>query len=175
MAKKGSKGPRAKYNWDILKLEFFKHQIHDVKPWLRETKIPYSGHSVVMTRGWTEEKRDWIRTMVAEEQRRVEDSFKLSTSELLDIKRAAIRAAAQKMMPGKEIAYTDSAGNEKKIWMPDAAIWELKDIWTMSKAELGEPTSVSKNLNEDMKRTVELSDEDVERLTKDAHNRANRS
>lgn len=131
-----------KYDYSALKLEFFQSDYDEVKSFITGKWLVYNSWRQEKTAGRTKDKKAWKEKIVEKALQRKQDELakklQIPMERLLESKKASIQLVRKKLQAIVE--------RSKEDW----DIIDLKDVKTireMSKTELWEPTTVSKNDN----------------------------
>ena len=112
---------KTKYNFDKLKLDFFRSKEHqEVKAFFLDTHNVYTSHIQGMTKGWSEEKREMISQVKAEVQEdlrnELKDLYRPSAKELAQMLEASMWIYKWKLFQTAQNIKKDDYGN---IILPD--------------------------------------------------------
>lgn len=145
-----------KYDYSALKLEFFQSEYDEVKSFLSDKWVTYNTKWTENTKGWSKEKKAWkekiVEKALEKKQNELAKKLEIPMEWMLETKKATIQLIRRKL----------NAINEKtKDDWNSIDIKDVKTIREISKVELWEPTSVSKNDNTNSNKTA-LSLEDKE-------------
>ena len=145
-----------KYDYSALKLEFFQSDYDEVKSFLSGKWVKYNTKRWENTRGRTKEKKERKEKIVEKalerKQNELAKKLEIPMEQLLESKKVTIQLTRKKLK-----YYWDMKDSEIK----NIDLSDLEKIYKITKTELWEPTSVSKNENTN-KNTNELSQEDRE-------------
>ena len=134
-------------NWEALKLRYFASKEMSAKTFVESMGVIYSGNTGDKIKGWREQKVEWLQGIIEQAKQQVESEFVVDISMLASSRWSIVRHLVNKI----------KAAEEPKV---------LIEIWKVLKTELGEPTSVNRNLNENWDMPVELSEEDKAKASK---------
>lgn len=121
MAWKTKTKQKTKYNFDKLKLDFFRSKEHqEVKAFFLDTCNTYTSHIKTMTKGWSEEKKEMINQVKAEVQEdlrnELKDLYRPSAKELAQMLEASMWIFKWKLYQIAQNIKKDDFGN---IILPD--------------------------------------------------------
>jgi len=141
---------QTKYDYNALKLEYFKSDIDEIKGFRLDKGLTYSSRTREMTKGrWQEkqERKDKILEEALERQKnKIAKELEIPVEDLFKIKKDVIE-----LMKHKLKQYQDSFEISDGEYIP-VNMKELEKIRKVAKVELGEPTIVAKN---EWKTTIE--------------------
>ena len=137
---------QTKYDYNALKLEYFKSDIDEIKSFRLDKGLTYSSRTREMTKGRWQEKqkrKDAIVEKALERQKnKIAKELEIPVEDLFKIKKQVIDLMKRKL---KKTEDDEEASMNMK---------ELEKIRKVAKVELGEPTIVAKN---EWKTTLETS------------------
>lgn len=145
---------QTKYDYNALKLEYFKSEIDEIKSFRLDKGLTYSSRTREMTKWrWQEKqkrKNSIIEKALENEKNKIAKELKLPVEDLFKTKKQAIE-----LMKYKLNQYAKKVNESKDSW-EDVLInmKDLEKIRKVAKVELGEPTIVTKN---EWKTTLETS------------------
>ena len=145
---------QTKYDYNALKLEYFKSEIDEIKSFRLDKGLTYSSRTREMTKWrWQEKqkrKNSIIKKALENEKNKIAKELKLPVEDLFKTKKQAIE-----LMKYKLNQYAKKVNESKDSW-EDVLInmKDLEKIRKVAKVELGEPTIVTKN---EWKTTLETS------------------
>ena len=133
---------QTKYDYNALKLEYFKSEIDEIKSFRLDKGLTYSSRTREMTKGRWQEKQKRkdaiIQKALERKKNEIAKKLEIPVEDLFAIKKQAIE-----LMKAKLNQYA-----KKRKENPDDTLINIKDvdkIRKMSKTELWEPTIVAKN------------------------------
>jgi hypothetical protein len=125
---------RPSADWDRLKQEYIRSDKREVKAFLREKGLldKYTQATIsTRTRTWNKERKELNDSLLEKAKKNV-TSLVISNEKLLKLKDNILISVGNKVSK-----HNDTLTGQ-----------ELKVLWEIVKTELGEPTSVNKNINE---------------------------
>ena len=128
--------PKAKYDWVMLKDDFYRSEYLDVSAWIRGTlgeKMDTNNAIRRATLGWTKSKKMWKEDILKERARLYEENHMEAAKKLLN------RVFAKIESDLKYIEERDSHDTE-----------DTKRIWEMARTEAGMETKISFSRTEDV-------------------------
>lgn len=145
-----------KYDYNALKLEYFKSEIDEIK-WFRLDKgLKYNSRVSTITKGRGQEKQkrkdEIVQKALEKEKNKLAKKLEIPVEFIFDIKKDALDLLRKKLDQIKtkiEIPPEDEEKANNTINVAD-----LERIWKIAKTELWEPTNVVKN---EGKTTLETS------------------
>jgi len=120
---------KQKYNWELLKQEFFASDYLEVKAFFQDKYQIYSSHIRDKTNGWTTDKKTFIKSIVSQ------------SAELCKTKKTLEMAEALEKV--FEELYRRLSGVD--VW--SLSIRELKMLWEIFMTMNGETTKVAPRIN----------------------------
>ncbi len=162
-------GKKNKYNWTILKLEFFKSDFVAARPFIESKGVQYNRHTADKIKGWADEKADMVNDIVNKQLEKEKEKLEMPVVDLMKAKKYILSALARKAEIGGFFKFIDQNGKKQKVWVPKMDAEELKKWYEMVKTELGEPAKILHNFNDDTKPIPKtLSTERIAEIEKDA-------
>lgn len=138
---------QTKYDYNALKLEYFKSEIDEIKSFRIDKGLTYSSRTREMTKWRWQEKqkrKDAIVEKALERQKNeLAKKLEIPVEDLFKTKKQAIE-----LMKYKLNQYAKKVNKAKEDGDDDDVIINMKDlekIRKVAKVELGEPTIVAKN------------------------------
>ena len=146
-----------KYDYSALKLEFFQSDYDEVQAFFEHKWSKGTNWNILKnTKGRSKEKKERkdkiIEKALERKQNELAKKLEIPMEQLLESKKVTIQLTRKKLK-----YYWDMKDSEIK----NIDLSDLEKIYKITKTELWEPTSVSKNENTN-KNTNELSQEDRE-------------
>lgn len=142
---------QTKYDYNALKLEYFKSDIDEIKGFRLDKGLTYSSRTREMTKGrWQEkqERKDKILEKALERQKnKIAKELEIPVEDLFKIKKDVIELMKHKLKQYTQKVDLAVDGEDVSINTKD-----LEKIRKVAKVELGEPMIVTKN---EWKTTIE--------------------
>ena len=146
---------QTKYDYNALKLEYFKSEIDEIKGFRLSKGLAYSGRTRTMTSGrWQEKqkrKEEIVQKALEKEKNKLAKKLEIPVEFIFDIKKDALdllRKKIDQIKAKSEIPQDDEEKANNNINVAD-----LERIWKIAKTELWEPTNVVKNEGKTMLET----------------------
>lgn len=143
-----------KYDYNALKLEYFKSEIDEIK-WFRLDKgLKYNSRVATITKGRGQEKQkrkdEIVQKALEKEKNKLAKKLEIPVEFIFDIKKDALDLLRKKIDQIKAKSEIQQDDEEKA----NINVADLERIWKIAKTELWEPTNVVKN---EWKTTLETS------------------
>lgn len=139
---------RTKYDWDMLKKEFFESNFLEAKTFLRWRLGGKKGLTTNMEKhikGWTKEKREWKRKIIEKALAEIENDLvekaKITIEDLLLHKKIIFALDNKYLHILAKIADNKPLDKSELDFLKQYKV-SLKEIYKRIQAELGEPTKV---------------------------------
>lgn len=151
-----------KYDYQALKLEFFKSDFDELKAFLSEKWVNYTSWGIAkMTRWWTKEKQEWkekiLQKALEENAKKQAKSLQVPLEELMKWKKAILQLLLVQVSKYVKLSQK---------WEDfDIDTNDVDRILKIFKTELWEPTKITKNENTNFN-NEELTEEDQQILNK---------
>lgn len=147
---------QTKYDYNALKLEYFKSENDEIKSFRIDKGLTYSSRTREMTKGRGQEKQkrkdEIVQKALEKEKNKLAKKLEIPVEFIFDIKKDALdllRKKIDQIKTKSEIPQEDEEKANNTINVAD-----LERIWKIAKTELWEPTNVVKN---EGKTTLETS------------------
>ena len=138
---------QTKYDYNALKLEYFKSDIDEIKSFRIDKGLTYSSRTREMTKGRGQEKQKRkeaiIQKALEKEKNRIANKLEIDPEDLFKTKKQAYE-----LMKVKLNQYTKKINQAKELNEEENVPLNMKDlekIRKVAKVELWEPTVVAKN------------------------------
>lgn len=147
---------QTKYDYNALKLEYFKSEIDEIKSFRLDKGLTYSSRTREMTKWRWQEKqkrKDAIIEKALERQKnQIAKKLEIPVEDLFKTKKQAIELMKYKLNQyAKKVNKAQEDGDDEDVAIN---MKDLEKIRKVAKVELGEPTIVAKN---EWKTTLETS------------------
>lgn len=133
---------KQKHDYKTLKLEFFESDFDEVKGFVSDKWHRYNPERAKRTKWWAKEKQEWkeqiIEKALARKQDEMAKKLDIPMEWMLEAKKTTIELIKRKLKAINEGSLEDW----NKIDLND-----LEKVRKITKTELGEPTNVSYNEN----------------------------
>ena len=127
---------KIKYNFDELKVEFFKSKTPEVKKFFEDKFNTYTAHIRKYTAGWTKDKQNYIRTQIQEAEAEYQIEKKKRWKQV-------IKNIDTAQMAGLQMFSTKVIQLEKVT----SQINQMAKDWVVNKSKLKELLDISEALN----------------------------
>ena len=138
---------QTKYDYNALKLEYFKSDIDEIKSFRIDKGLTYSSRTREMTKGRGQEKQKRkdaiIQKALEKEKNRIANKLEIDPEDLFKTKKQAYELMKVKLNQyTKKINQAKEDGEEENV---PINMKDLEKIRKVAKVELWEPTVVAKN------------------------------
>ena len=138
---------QTKYDYNALKLEYFKSEIDEIKSFRIDKGLTYSSRTREMTKGRGQEKQKRKEAIIQEalekEKKRIANKLEIDPEDLFKTKKQAYELMKVKLNQyTKKINEAKATGEEENV---PINMKDLEKIRKVAKVELWEPTIVAKN------------------------------
>lgn len=138
---------QTKYDYNALKLEYFKSEIDEIKSFRIDKGLTYSSRTREMTKGRGQEKQKRKEAIIQEalekEKKRIAKKLEIDPEDLFKTKKQAYELMKVKLNQyTKKINQAKEDGEEENV---PINMKDLEKIRKVAKVELWEPTVVAKN------------------------------